>query len=136
MRIPALHPEAAQRLLTYAWPGNVRELENVMQRALVLCDADVIRGAHIVFEPPAGADAHPDVAPGTEVEGALAASLARVEQRLIRRALATQGGQSRAAAQLGISPRTLRYKLARLRAAGVAVESALPAGDPLAGDAA
>ena len=37
-RIPALLPDAAQLLLTYDWPGNVRELENVMQRALVLCD--------------------------------------------------------------------------------------------------
>src|SRR3984957_11393254 len=52
-RIPALHPDAAQRLLTYAWPGNVRELENVMQRALVLCDSDLIRDPHIVFEPSA-----------------------------------------------------------------------------------
>ncbi|HWW21118.1 MAG TPA: sigma-54 dependent transcriptional regulator, partial [Steroidobacteraceae bacterium] len=50
-RIPAVHPSAAQLLLTYAWPGNVRELENVMQRALVLCDGDLIRDAHIVFDP-------------------------------------------------------------------------------------
>ena len=38
-RIPALLPDAAQLLLTYDWPGNVRELDNVMQRALVLCEA-------------------------------------------------------------------------------------------------
>jgi flagellar hook-basal body complex protein FliE len=50
-RIPALLPDAAQLLLTYEWPGNVRELENVMQRALVLCESDLIRAAHIVFEP-------------------------------------------------------------------------------------
>src|SRR5579863_1625743 len=52
-RIPALHPAAAQQLLTYAWPGNVRELENVMQRALVMCDGDLVRDSHIIFEPPA-----------------------------------------------------------------------------------
>src|SRR5579871_595598 len=50
-RIPALHPDAAQRLLSYAWPGNVRELDNVMQRSLVLCDGELIRQPHIVFEP-------------------------------------------------------------------------------------
>jgi len=53
-RIPALLPDAAQLLLTYEWPGNVRELENVMQRALVLCEGDLIRAAHIAFEPAGG----------------------------------------------------------------------------------
>lgn len=154
-RIPALHPDAAQRLLTYAWPGNVRELDNVMQRALVLCDADLIRATHIVFEP-AGAEAAPanaapiaasappassavsaataaptiaqpgmPAAPSARSEHALAASLASVERELILQALRTQGGRTQAAAKLGISPRTLRYKLARLRAAGVAVDEAV-----------
>ena len=131
-RIPALHPDAAQRLLTYAWPGNVRELENVMQRALVLCDGDLIREAHIVFEPPAE---RPSTPPGggdrgathgaTDGSGAagepragaqLAESLALAEQQIILQALRSHGSRERVAAQLGISPRTLRYKLARLRA--------------------
>ncbi|MGH8256917.1 MAG: sigma-54 interaction domain-containing protein [Steroidobacteraceae bacterium] len=135
-RIPALHAQAAQRLLTYAWPGNVRELENVMQRALVLCEGDLIGAAHIVFEPasaePATADsaARADEAVGEEVhsstasartDGALADSLAQIEQKLILQALRTHDCRDRAAAQLGISPRTLRYKLARLRAAGVQI---------------
>ncbi|HEX4024340.1 MAG TPA: sigma-54 dependent transcriptional regulator [Steroidobacteraceae bacterium] len=122
-RIPALHPQAAQRLLTYAWPGNVRELENVMQRALVLCDGDLIREAHIVFEPMGGEvadDAEAAVAaPAAPSDGALAESLALIEQKLILQALRTHECRDRAAAHLGISPRTLRYKLARLRAAGV-----------------
>src|ERR1700761_3098130 len=54
-RIPALHPGAAQLLLTYAWPGNVRELENVMQRALDMCDGDLVSDSHIIFEPPPSA---------------------------------------------------------------------------------
>jgi two-component system, response regulator FlrC len=156
-RIPALHADAAQRLLTYAWPGNVRELDNVMQRALVLCEGDLIRSGHIVFEP-AAAEPH-DSSPlassppaparalsAREAEpqdtrlpmpggvaapcsGALAVSLASVERELILQALRTQGGRSQAAARLGISPRTLRYKLARLRAAGVAVDE-LAGGEP------
>jgi two-component system response regulator FlrC len=120
-RIPALHPDAAQRLLTYPWPGNVRELDNVMQRALVLCDGDVIRQAHIVFEPAGSeaADSPQGTAPASA--GQLADSLALIEQKLILQALRTHAGREQAAAQLGISPRTLRYKLARLRAAGVAI---------------
>lgn len=159
-RIPALHPDAAQRLLTYAWPGNVRELDNVMQRALVLCDGELIRQPHIVFEPPcadsndggeegspgggagtgrgsagnsvpsanAAAAAHAAIsaalaAPlGGAGAGALADSLAQAEQRLILQVLRAHPSRERAAAHLGISARTLRYKLARLRAAGVAVD--------------
>lgn len=149
-RIPALHPEAAQRLLTYGWPGNVRELENVMQRALVLCDGDVIRAEHVLFEPLAGEplgerDASParanEPAPpvksaagvardpqgldpqGIESQesGALAETLAQFERKLILQALRQHGSRERVAAQLGISARTLRYKLARLRATGVEV---------------
>ena len=137
-RIPALLPDAAQLLLTYDWPGNVRELENVMQRALVLCESDLIRAAHIVFEPAAAefrnapiaaaaaditALAAPmaeaaDLAPAAE-GGALADSLALAERQIILRALRAHASRERAAEQLGISARTLRYKLARLRAAGV-----------------
>ena len=128
-RIPAMHPHAAQLLLTYAWPGNVRELENVMQRALVLCDGDLVRDSHIVFEPPAAAPvagappvavaATPAPASGSDPEaspGALAESLALAEQRIILEALRSNETRERVAERLGISPRTLRYKLARLRA--------------------
>ena len=134
-RIPAMHPSAAQLLLTYPWPGNVRELENVMQRALVLCDADIVRDVHIVFDPapvvtgnavPAarastvanGNPAAQEVEPETSNQ-ALAQSLAIAEQKIILQALRTHETRERVAERLGISPRTLRYKLARLRQAGV-----------------
>jgi len=133
-RIPALLPDAAQLLLTYDWPGNVRELENVMQRALVLCDGDLIRAAHIAFETGEARVAAPlrvaavnvvpiapvtALAPSELAGGALAPSLALAEQRIILNALRAHGSRERAAEELGISPRTLRYKLARLRAAGI-----------------
>jgi two-component system, response regulator FlrC len=140
-RIPALLPSAAQLLLTYGWPGNVRELENVMQRALVLCDGDLIRDTHIVFEPaaeeprtPSAALARPapqTQAPATleplfeseaargSAHGALAQSLALAEQKIILDALRSSDTRERVAERLGISPRTLRYKVARLRSAGI-----------------
>jgi two-component system response regulator FlrC len=141
-RIPALHADAAQRLLSYPWPGNVRELENVMQRALVLCDGELIRTEHIVFEPLANeaeaeAKSNPAPVPAASMhsvataidsgepvlstEGPLAQTLARIEQKLILQALRKHDSREQAAAQLGISARTLRYKLARMRAAGVDV---------------
>jgi two-component system response regulator FlrC len=130
-RIPAMHPDAAQLLLTYAWPGNVRELENVMQRALVLCDGDLVRDTHIVFEPPASAEQLVAGAPCVlaapvmveamrdPAPGALAESLALAEQKIILQALRSNETRERIAQRLGISPRTLRYKLARLRRAGI-----------------
>jgi two-component system response regulator FlrC len=133
-RIPAMHPDAAQLLLTYAWPGNVRELENVMQRALVLCDGDLVRDTHISFEPPAAAGPASIAAPrlvavasaanvagdtAGAVPGALAESLALAEQKIILEALRSNQTRERIAERLGISPRTLRYKLARLRRAGI-----------------
>jgi two-component system response regulator FlrC len=148
-RIPAMHPDAAQLLLTYPWPGNVRELENVMQRALVLCDGDLVREAHIIFEPPgsahasapapnqsfaravAGANAPSETAAVTgrdALPGALAESLALAEQRILLEALRSNETRERIAERLGISPRTLRYKLARLRRAGIACDEFQAAG--------
>jgi len=135
-RIPALHPNAAQLLLTYAWPGNVRELENVMQRALVLCDGNLVRDSHIIFEPPphaadSGTAAPEPVARSAVREpapGALAESLALAERRIILEALRSNETRERIAERLGISPRTLRYKLARLRSQGVDADEVAAAG--------
>jgi two-component system response regulator FlrC len=117
--IPALSAEAAQMLLTYTWPGNVRELDNVMQRALILVNGPVIRAEHIQLEmAPASAEV-PAAATG------LSDSLSSTERDLILDALRSDNGNRQAAARrLGISPRTLRYKLARLREAGVDVPAA------------
>ncbi|HEY2418471.1 MAG TPA: sigma-54 dependent transcriptional regulator [Steroidobacteraceae bacterium] len=147
-RIPAMHPDAAQLLLTYAWPGNVRELENVMQRALVLCDGDLVHDLHIVFEPPAVAETPVAALPGMtrapadeaasdellmgaapgSTTVALAQSLALAERKIILQALRSNETRERIAERLGISPRTLRYKLARLRRAGIDCDELAEAG--------
>jgi two-component system response regulator FlrC len=123
--IPALSAEAAHLLLTYSWPGNVRELDNLLQRALILVNGPVIRPEHIQFEL---ANEAPQPAAGGSAPDAirsLAGSLVQAERDLILDALRSHQGSRREAAEtLGISPRTLRYKLARLREAGIDVPAA------------
>lgn len=128
-RIPALSADAAHLLLTHTWPGNVRELDNVLQRALILCTGAVIEAEHIETE--ASAPSRPPVIATSDDQGArsrsgaLARTLERAEQEILLEALRSPQVTRRAiAAHLGISPRTLRYKLARLRAAGVDVPAA------------
>ncbi|MFW5453665.1 sigma-54-dependent transcriptional regulator [Thioalkalivibrio sulfidiphilus] len=129
-----LAPCAANRLMNHSWPGNVRELDNVIQRALILrhgrqIDAACIRFEHVspgAVEPRVntGVDAlaPPQAVNGQVAARALDASLRSREEQLILDALrCEQGSRKEAAARLGISPRTLRYKLARLREAGVAI---------------
>jgi two-component system, response regulator FlrC len=126
-RIPALSADAAHLLLTYGWPGNVRELDNLLQRALILVNGPVIGPEHVQFEL---ANEGPLEAPAATAEQALAAhslasSLGQTERDLILDALRNGNGSRREAAEkLGISPRTLRYKLARLREAGIDVPAA------------
>jgi two-component system, response regulator FlrC len=119
--IPALSAEAAHLLLTYPWPGNVRELDNLLQRALILLNGPVIRPEHVQFEL-ANESAPDTLTLPVAVPASLAASLGEHERELILDALRAGNGSRREAAEtLGISARTLRYKLARLREAGVDV---------------
>ena len=124
-RIPALSADAAHLLLTYPWPGNVRELDNVMQRALILCNGAVIKSEHVQLEDAfTGADgsARPQAGVESQQEAALSDSLDAAERDLILDALRSDDGNRQAVAKrLGISPRTLRYKLAKLREQGVEV---------------
>jgi two-component system response regulator FlrC len=117
-----LTPAALQRLKTYSWPGNVRELENVMQRALLLADGDsCIDVQHLAIDDPRGGPPRDALASVSTTAG-LAGELWEEETRRIVTALeAHRGTRKHAAEQLGISDRTLRYKLSKIRAAGIQV---------------
>jgi two-component system response regulator FlrC len=133
-QIPALGADAAHLLLTYPWPGNVRELDNLLQRALILVNGPVIHKDHIQFElaneasqanEPAAILAIKPAAVEVPSSNSLARSLDETERDLILDALRCgQGSRREVAERLGISQRTLRYKLARLREAGVDVPAA------------
>ena len=125
--IPALSADAAHVLLTYRWPGNARELDNVLQRALILCTSPVVGPEHLELEAIGGREAEESnvEAAVAASSGALARSLEATERELLLEALRDPQSTRRLVAErLGISPRTLRYKLARLRAAGVSVPAA------------
>ncbi|MBI4754667.1 MAG: sigma-54-dependent Fis family transcriptional regulator [Betaproteobacteria bacterium] len=116
-----LSAQAEAMLRAHAWPGNVRELENVVQRALILADNKPIEPHHLHFgaaqqRPPA---APPGVARAPSVR-ATTPSMKDLERRHILETLAAVGGsRKRAVEQLGISERTLRYKLQQYRTEGV-----------------
>jgi two-component system response regulator FlrC len=122
--------EGAQRaLLSYPWPGNVRELENIIQRAMVLCPDSHIDTQHLMFDDAPTSfllslEPHSDAElgmPATQVPSHIAvtsplhATVKHSEHHAIRAALEASRSREEAAQKLGISPRTLRYKLARLR---------------------
>ena len=124
--VPHLSKDAQQALLLHPWAGNVRELDNVIQRALILLNGDQIEVDGLCFEfdvsslpeqiPASGAPAETTASEG------LGDDLKSREFELILEALSRDRGSRKAAAErLGISPRTLRYKLARMREQGIAV---------------
>ncbi len=134
-RPPALSPDAECLLTARDWPGNIRELENVIQRALIMGSPNRIEAADLRFEPigaPDDDEPEPDTPliatdePATaapDVGADLEQDLRQREVELIHQALrARNGNRQQAAEQLGISPRTLRYKLAKLRDRGVSTE--------------
>jgi two-component system response regulator FlrC len=126
--MPRLTEAAERSLCAHPWPGNVREMDNLLQRALILQRGEVIDASDLVFEQieGSGVSRPADVGPAATAGEALGEDLKSREQQLIVDALKAERGQRKAAAaRLGISERTLRYKLARMREAGVAI----PGGD-------
>ena len=141
--------EAQVLLQNYPWPGNVRELENVVQRAVVLSGGRTISPAHLMFDDaqmdeqampslhtmpampalpamPIMAEAPSYFAPiETREEHSMPApinldsAVKASELQVIMAAIQSTESRLEAAAKLGISPRTLRYKLAQMRTRGM-----------------
>ncbi|MBR9787897.1 MAG: sigma-54-dependent Fis family transcriptional regulator [Vibrionaceae bacterium] len=142
MPVPKISAAAVDKLLNYPWPGNVRELDNVVQRALILSENGDINGEHILLEGVDWQDANslqrvvqnaeplvPDVKPVAQAESVnrvvsggegLGSELRDQEYAIILDTLVEcKGRRKDMADKLGISPRTLRYKLAKMRDAGI-----------------
>ena len=102
---------ALAALVGYDWPGNVRELGNVVQRAMILATGHTIEPMHLMLPHTAAPE------PGTQQTRGR--SIREMEREAILSALAScNGSRKRAAESLGMSERTLRYKLQRLREKG------------------
>ena len=131
---PQFSEHALRQLYSYHWPGNVRELDNVIQRAVVFSNYGRIEAEHVFFDEPMArpeVDATPSfmtprfepmrfadrpmessMLSGTrDLQSAVRAS----EYDVIMEAIRSTRTREEAAKKLGISPRTLRYKMARLR---------------------
>jgi DNA-binding NtrC family response regulator len=101
--VPALDPDAEAALVAHSWPGNVRELRNVLERALLLTAAPVLRRADLRLA---------TVVPKAGANGDNAGSLKDAEWQYIQRVLAQEGGNvPRAAQRLGIPRSTMYQKL-------------------------
>jgi len=142
-----LDERAKHDLMCYDWPGNVRELDNVLQRALIIQDGNVISGASLAlvadydltafatqqaltpsFDD--GAQSEPwsaigGAAPGSDTDNqVLGNDLKQREFEIILQTLKKQRGRRKETAEaLGVSARTLRYKLARMRDLGINIDS-------------
>ncbi|MBB3046369.1 two-component system response regulator FlrC [Litorivivens lipolytica] len=116
-QVSRLSVAAEQKLKDYHWPGNVRELDNVIQRALILQSRRTIDAEDIQFESFGLQTATQAECVEPSGAGSLNDWMRTQEHRQIENAIRQGGSKKEAAAILGISPRTLRYKLQRLREA-------------------
>lgn len=132
----ALDDGACQALCSYAWPGNIRELDNVIQRALILQPGPLLGSEDLCMDsepavtpqlPPIGSP-HPQLPPLTNTPHAatgLGEDMQNHEFQVILDTLKDQrGNRSFTAKKLGISARTLRYKLAKMRDHGIDIDDA------------
>jgi len=109
-KVAGVDPAAMKMLMEYPWPGNVRELENLVERAVILCDGNRITPDLLTDKV-----SHQAPQPSTHLppgQLSIKKTTRAMEEELIKRALAETGGnRTRAAKLLEISHRTLLYKL-------------------------
>jgi len=114
---PRLSESAMSALQDYPFPGNVRELENILERAMTLCEGELIESEdlHLNSKPARAPAMSAAIEEGTVEELGLEAYLESIERSLIRQALEkTDQNKTAAAKRLGISFRALRYRLKKL----------------------
>ncbi len=112
-QVTAINDKARTKLIAHNWPGNVRELENVIQRSVAFCESDTIEDFDVLAaRQPDRADDEIDL-PDAGID--LEDRLSSIERRYIMGALEkTSGNITQAAELLGISFRSLRYKMKKL----------------------
>ena len=127
---PVLHPDALAAMAGHPFPGNVRELENILERAFALAEDEGIHAGDLHLPAPRAAAPAPEhtaspaaaasrdpglIDPRESASSALPIFIEEIERRAIEQALAdNRYNKTRAAAQLGITFRALRYKLKKL----------------------
>jgi two-component system response regulator FlrC len=131
-RVPvSLDESAVTALQQHPWPGNVRELDNVMQRALIMQPGAVITECDLRLDPFDQAGLAIGQKPDQRLtidSSALGNDLQRREFEIILETLRNErGSRKNTAEKLGISARTLRYKLARMRDEGIDADALLAA---------
>jgi DNA-binding NtrC family response regulator len=105
-------PDSMNILKSYPWKGNVRELENVIERALILCEGDAIETHHLGLKAVSAEEALGDITMDGTLEDSAKAALKIAESRRIRKALQdTNGNKTRAAELLRVSYKTLLTKI-------------------------
>lgn len=135
--IPEISKQAVQKLIDHQWPGNIREVDNVLQRAFILHMDGVITPDDMPMEvvPQMNHSSQEAVVVDimksastsvTESSKVISASLndelrGREFDKILEILQSTMGNRKMAAEQLGISQRTLRYKLAKMRDNGITI---------------
>ncbi|KTD51158.1 sigma-54-dependent transcriptional regulator [Legionella quateirensis] len=113
--VPVISPTAQKLMLSYPWPGNARELDNVIQRALVLQTQGIIEGEHLQLS--LTSTMTPETTAAASSKNLQIHEFELIEKTLLEH----EGNRQQVAALLGVSERTLRYKLAKMREEGYVV---------------